>query len=99
MFSQTNDFVRLMEASRKYPVIHEIPLKNEAHFQELMNTMLSEEDIAPLFIKSPDGELHIIPAFNRSGQTIEKGYKLVYLGKIVDPDMEGDEVVSLRQQP
>jgi NhaP-type Na+/H+ or K+/H+ antiporter len=99
LFSQTNDFVRLMEASRKYPVIHEIPLKNEAHFQELMNTMLSEEDIAPLFIKSPDGELHIIPAFNRSGQTIEKGYKLVYLGKIVDPDMEGDEVVSLRQQP
>ncbi len=98
LFSQTNDFVRLMEASRKYPVIHEISLKNEAHFKKLMDTMLSEEDIAPLFIKSPDGELHIIPAFNRSEETIGKGYKLVYLGKIVDPDAEGNEVVSLHNQ-
>ena len=98
LFSQTNDFVRLMEASRKYPVIHEISLKSEAHFNKLMDTMLSEEDIAPLFIKSPDGELHIIPAFNRSEETIGKGYKLVYLGKIVDPDAEGNEVVSLHNQ-
>ncbi|MFZ9030616.1 MAG: cell shape-determining protein [Bacteroidetes bacterium] len=98
LFSQTNDFVRLMEASRKYPAIHEIPLKNEAHLKELMNTMLSEEDIAPLFIKSPDGELHIIPAFSRSGETAGKGYKLVYLGKKVGPDLEGDEVVSLPRQ-
>jgi NhaP-type Na+/H+ or K+/H+ antiporter len=98
LFSQTNDFVRLMEASRKYPAIHEIPLKNEAHLKDLMNTMLSEEDIAPLFIKSPDGELHIIPAFSRSGETAGKGYKLVYLGKKVGPDLEGDEVVSLPRQ-
>ena len=85
-------------ATRKYPAIHEIELKSEAHFQELMDKMLADEDTAPLFIKSPDGELHIIPAFTRSGESIEKGYQLVYLGKIVESAEEGDEVVSLSQE-
>ena len=54
----------------------------------------------PIVNKSPDVQLHIIPAFSAQTGQIKEGYKLVYMGKILDSDEEDAQVVSLpRKRP
>ena len=38
-------------------------------------------DIVPLFVKDEEGELHIISSYNKDIKEVQKGFKLVYLGK------------------
>ncbi|NNK81555.1 MAG: cell shape-determining protein, partial [Flavobacteriaceae bacterium] len=80
LFSHTDDFVALTEAARKYPVINEINLKSKEHYDELIERTKQEEFAVPLFIKQKDGNLEIISSYSKENQ-VEKGYKLVYLGK------------------
>jgi len=93
IFSHTDDFVRIMDAARKNPTIHEIDLKNPSQFRKVMRRANNDEDIVPLFIKSPDGQLHIIPAFLQTTAEIKEGYKLVYLGKTLEEGDQKDETV------
>jgi NhaP-type Na+/H+ or K+/H+ antiporter len=86
LFSHTDDYVKLMEATRRYPAIHEIPLKNGKHYEQLIEITNNDDEIIPIFIKAPDGEIHIISSFSESFNTISEGYKLVYLGKMFDVD-------------
>ncbi|MGB5203010.1 cation:proton antiporter [Eudoraea sp.] len=86
LFSHTDDFIKLMEAIRSYPAVHEIELKNGKHYQQLIDITNEDDEIIPIFIKAPDGEIHIITSFNESFNTISDGYKLVYLGKMFDLD-------------
>lgn len=90
LFSHTDDFIKLMEAARKYPTIHEIKLKDQTHYEGLIEITKADESIIPIFLKSPDGELHIIPAFSTSFTDITEGYELVYLGKMFDVDKHAD---------
>ncbi|MGB5356048.1 MAG: cation:proton antiporter, partial [Eudoraea sp.] len=87
LFSQTDDFIKLMEATRRYPAIHEIELKGEEHYQQLIEITNKDEEIVPIFIKSPNGKISIISSFNDNYQNISEGYKLVYLGKMFDADL------------
>ena len=87
LFSQTDDFIKLMEATRRYPAIHEIELKGEEHYQQLIEITNKDEEIVPIFIKSPNGKISIISSFNDNYQNISDGYKLVYLGKMFDADL------------
>lgn len=84
LFSQTDDFVSLSEVTRKYPAIHEMDLKDKAHFISLMNITDNDEDIIPLFIKNDKGILDIISSINKEKHKVEPGFKLVYLGKPFD---------------
>ena len=86
LFSHTDDFIKLMEAIRSYPAVHEIELKNGKHYQQLIDITNEDDEIIPIFIKAPDGEIHIITSFSESFTTISEGYKLVYLGKMFDMD-------------
>lgn len=97
LFLYTHDFVKLMEAVRKNPVIHEQEIKDPVHFQELYGKTKADDDIVSLFIKSPDGELHIIPAFLKENKEITEGYKLVYMGKAMDPDQDEEEAVAVSE--
>ncbi|WP_372945518.1 cation:proton antiporter [Muriicola sp.] len=81
LFSHTDDFIKLSEAVRKYPAIHEIELKDKEHYDGLIEITKADDYIIPLFLKMPDGNLEIIPSFSKGFQSINKGYKLVYLGK------------------
>ena len=90
LFSHTDDFIKLMEAARKYPSIHEIKLKDQTHYEGLIEITKADESIIPIFLKSPDGELHIIPSFSKSFTDITEGYELVYLGKMLDVDKHAD---------
>ncbi len=84
LFSQTDDFIKLMEAVRKNPTIHEIGLKDVKHYESLVEISNADDDIVPIFIKDAEGDLKIIPAINKEPEPIKKGYKLVYLGKEFD---------------
>ncbi|MCO5724175.1 cation:proton antiporter [Robiginitalea marina] len=97
LFSHTDDFVKFLDAVRKFPAIHEIGLRDQAHFEALSERARRDDDIIPLFLKAPDGQLHIIPAFLKSPGEIDEGYKLVYMGKVLDEDQEEEEIVSLAE--
>ncbi|WP_435135657.1 cation:proton antiporter [Formosa sp. A9] len=84
LFSQTDDYIALSEVTRKYPAIHELDLKDKAHFINLMNITEKDEDIIPLFIKDDKGVLEIISSVNKETHTVEPNFKLVYLGKPFD---------------
>ncbi len=81
LFSVTDDFIKLSEVSRKYPKIHEIEINSKAHFDELIEKTKKDDDIIPLLVKDKKGVLEIISSNNKAIENIEKGYKLVYLGK------------------
>lgn len=82
LFSHTDDFVSLMNTVRKYPDIHEADVKDNKHYEELIHLTQNDKDIIPLFTKSPDGSLEIIPADGKPFNPESKGYKLVCLGKM-----------------
>lgn len=88
LFSHTDDFIKLTEAARKNPTIHEISLNDTEHYQGLIELTKADQDIVPLFLKSPDGELKIISAFSDEFKDIQEGYKLAYLGKLFPNDPE-----------
>jgi hypothetical protein len=80
LFSQTDDYIKLVNLTRKYPEIHEIDLNSNDHFQGLIELSKVESEIIPLFIKKPDGKLDILPNDSKSIE-VEPESKLVYLGK------------------
>lgn len=86
LFSHTDDYVKLNETARKYPKIHEIELNDHEHYEGLIEITKAADYIIPLFLKKPDGELAIIPAYSKEFTDITKGYKLVYMGKELELD-------------
>ncbi|MCR9226348.1 MAG: cation:proton antiporter [Flavobacteriaceae bacterium] len=89
LFSHTDDFIQLMDTVRKHPTIHEIDLEDKEHYDNLIDITFEERDIVPLFTKSPDGSIEIIPANSKDFTPKGEGYKLVYLGKEFEGAKEG----------
>ncbi len=81
LFSHSDDFLRLMETVRNYPVIREIDIEDKAHYDVLIDTTQEEKDIIPVFTKSPNGSIDVIPADSKEFKPTGDGFKLVYLGK------------------
>ncbi|SFR36761.1 NhaP-type Na+/H+ or K+/H+ antiporter [Robiginitalea myxolifaciens] len=88
LFSHTDDFVKLMEAARRNPSVNEIDLKDTQHYEGLIEITKADDNIIPLFLKEPGGDLIIIPSFSKDFTDITEGYKLVYLGQVIDNDKE-----------
>lgn len=84
LFSQTDDFNSLTEVARKHPEIHEITLKDRKHFEYLIEKINTDTDIIPLLVKDKKGVLEIISSQNKAIDKIEEGYRLVYLGKVLN---------------
>ncbi len=84
LFSHTDDFIKLTETARKYPAVHEIELKDQAHYEDLIEITKADEDIIPIFLKTLDGDLKIISSYSEEFTDIKEGYQLVYLGKFFD---------------
>jgi D-arabinose 1-dehydrogenase-like Zn-dependent alcohol dehydrogenase len=83
LFSQKGNYNSLVEVTAKYPSIHEIGLKDKAHFDTLIELMNKDIDTIPLFIKDNSGELTIISSYNKEAESIRKNWYLVYLGKLI----------------
>ena len=88
LFSHTDDFIKLTEAARKNPTVHEVDLKDGGHYDGLIEITKADKDIIPLFLKTPSGEIKIIPAFSKDFTDIQQGFKLAYLGKPFPSDIE-----------
>lgn len=82
LFSHTDDFIKLTEAARKFPAVHEIELHDTEHYEGLIEITKADPDIVPLFLKNLKGDIQIITAFSKDFTDIQEGYKLAYLGKM-----------------
>ncbi|MBT8184491.1 MAG: cation:proton antiporter [Eudoraea sp.] len=92
LFSHTDDFIKITEAARKYPAIHEIELRDNQHYEGLIEITKADKDIVPLFLKNPEGKLEIITSFSKGFTDISEGYKLAYLGKMFEIEPTSAEV-------
>lgn len=87
LFSHTDDFIKLMETAREYPTIQEIDLKDQGHYEGLIEITKADKHIVPIFLKTPDGNLRIISSYSKEEfNDVKKGYKLAYLGKKFDAE-------------
>lgn len=80
LITHSDDYINLSEVVRDFPFVHVVNLTSQDHFEKLMKTTEQEENAIPFFVRSPDGEIHIIPKDYKSFKTGE-GYRLMYVGK------------------
>jgi NhaP-type Na+/H+ or K+/H+ antiporter len=91
LFSHTDDFIKLTEVSRRYPMIHETFLNSREHYEGLIEISKTDAEIVPLFVKNDTGDLKIIPS--HSGEVeIKEGFFLVYMGKEIQPKEESEKI-------
>lgn len=91
LFSHTDDYVKLTEVTRKYPLIHEATVNDKNHYDQLIEKTNNDNDIVPLFVKDEANELHIISSYNTDTDKINDKCSLVYLGKQLDEILDTEE--------
>jgi NhaP-type Na+/H+ or K+/H+ antiporter/DNA-binding Lrp family transcriptional regulator len=80
LFSQTDDYINLSEVVRDFPQVNEMTINSPEHYDQIIEATQEELKSIPIFIKDLNNEIHIIPAETETLE-VEKGYKLMYLGK------------------
>lgn len=80
LFSHTDDFINLSEVVRDYPQVNEVELTSRKHYNECLTKINAEINAIPIFVKTNDDFIHIIPSYSEQ-MTVEKGNVLMYLGK------------------
>lgn len=88
LFSFNGDYNFLNDIVRTHTTIQETGLLSSQHLKKLITLALQSIETIPLFIKDSYGELHIITSFNFEEKKQDKGCKLVYLGKPLEPKEE-----------
>ena len=83
LFSHTDDFALLTNAAKTYPLINEVKVNNHQHFRLLINQIIKDKNMIPLFLKTKKGDLTIISSHSLENQKAEKDFTLVYLGNPV----------------
>ena len=84
LFSHTDDFYLLTKTAQKYPVIHEIEINDKPQYERLIEITINDKNSIPLFLKDINGELEIISSYSKNIKEINKGWRLVYLGKPIE---------------
>ncbi|OAV43698.1 sodium:proton antiporter [Lewinella sp. 4G2] len=93
IFSYSDDFINFSDANREMSVVHERELFSNTEFAELLVAANTEKVIVPLFLKHPDGMLHVIPRDLSTVDVDAGGYHLVYLGNTLPEGANEEEVV------
>ena len=97
IFSHTDDFINLSDAHREAAKIHERDLYSQRELLDLLLFAREEKYSIPLFIKSPDGMLQVIP-YDADSIDVDGGdYQLVYLGAKL-PDVSRKRQVAEGEQ-
>jgi NhaP-type Na+/H+ or K+/H+ antiporter len=81
LFSCEDDFASFEEVAFKYPKVNENSFESLEEYERLMKLCTSDQDMAPIFIKDPNGSLHMLHQINLKEIENLKGYALVYIGK------------------
>ena len=90
LFSHTDDYINLSEVVRDYPQINEVILKSKEHYLKLIEKLNQEISSIPIFVKSNDNVIHIIPSYSEKME-VEEGNVLMYLGKKLKIKEEEDD--------
>ncbi len=93
IFSYTDDYINLSDANRESSQIHEVKVSTRMGYLDQLAILQGDKYHIPLFIKSPDGVLHAVPADPGTFDFEEGGeYCISYLGvKAVRPGEETAE--------
>jgi NhaP-type Na+/H+ or K+/H+ antiporter len=83
LFSHTDDYIKLVNLARRYPEIHEMKINSQEHYHGLIEITKADPDVIPIFIKTKDNALEIIPSDSEEIEVDEES-KLVYMGKEID---------------
>lgn len=83
LFSHTDDYIKLVNLSRRYPEIHETKINSQDHFQGLIEITKADPDVIPIFIKTKEGVLEIISS-GSDEIDVADDCKLVYMGKEIE---------------
>lgn len=78
-FSPKDDYINLSEAFRDNPKIYEVAIHSEEEYQSMLSKLFNELRSVLLFVKK-EGNLYLIPEFEKSGKSKED-CTLIYLGK------------------
>lgn len=93
ILSTTHDYAKLVTVANEYPSIQELPLESKEQLSMYLERMEADSDLVSLFIKNEENELYLIA--DAMEKEIEKGSRLVYLGKPIDfedyADIEASE--------
>ncbi len=90
LFSHTDDYINLSEVVRDYPQINEVILKSKEHYLKEIEKLNQEISSIPIFVKSNDNVIHIIPSYSEKME-VEEGNVLMYLGKKLKIKEEEDD--------
>ena len=90
IFSYNDDFINFSDANRETSVIHERELYSQGDFLDLLAEANAEKAIVPVFLKYPDGTLHVIPRDPSTVNVDEGDYFLIYLGETL-PTPAGED--------
>lgn len=99
LFSHTDDYIKMTEIARRYPVMNEVELKDQEHYEGLIEMIKAEKYAMPILLKTPVGDLRIISSYSTEFTDIAEDFILVYLGKTIKveksiEDDDDDELVS-----
>lgn len=81
LFSCEDDFASFEEVSFKFPKVNETPFETLEDYQRIMKISATDSEIAPIFIKDPQGKLHMLHQIDIESIEDLKGHALVYIGK------------------
>jgi len=82
LFTHKDDYINLSEVVRDFPIVNEVPVNSQQHYDQLLKEINDEPHAIPLFLKDNTGFIHIISSLNKSFK-IEKGNVLMYIGKTI----------------
>jgi NhaP-type Na+/H+ or K+/H+ antiporter len=82
LFTHKDDYINLSEVVRDFPLVNEVTVNSNEHYQSLLKEVNDELHAIPMFLKDNKGEIHIISSLEKNFK-IEKGNILMYLGKTI----------------
>jgi NhaP-type Na+/H+ or K+/H+ antiporter len=78
-FTPKDDYINLSEAFRENPIIHQVKIKDEKQYKEVLSVLYAEEKSIPLFVEKGTG-LYLITEYERD-KLPKKELIISYLGK------------------
>lgn len=82
LFTANNDYNSLANVADNYPDIHEVLIKDAAHFKQVMQELEEAENKIPLFVKMANDSIQIASDTDQSLlDSLNKNSSVVYLGK------------------
>lgn len=87
IFSYTDDFINIIEATRDDPTVHELELSSPEQLKQVLKLMTNNKQQVPIFLQDTEDMNHIIPRDLDELKVLE-GSRLVYLGAKIEEKVE-----------